>query len=148
LYNHKSNATKEGYFSANPDALAEQHVLYAEMHNEEHMDRVERGVHAKFQSKNIPSVTMDEQPMKHRTVNKCSDAFPKGDLKVAFWLNASATYGEQTRLRCVSDTVSDGGKPLYVSVKEILHGFFPRLVQVREYPVYFTQGYLSVTQYL
>jgi hypothetical protein len=128
--------------------LAEQHELYAEMHDEEHLNRVERGVHAKYQSNNTPSVTKDEQPMKHRTVNKCSAAFPEGNLKVVFWMNASATYGEQTRLQCVSDTLSDGGKPVNVSVKEVLHGFFPRVVQVREYPVYFTQGYLSVTKYL
>jgi hypothetical protein len=48
-------------------------------------------------------------------------------------MNISATYREETYLQCVTDTVSDGGKPLNRSAVEITTGHFARLAQVREY---------------
>jgi hypothetical protein len=132
LFTHESNATAEVYFRTNTNALTEQRGLEAKMHDREHLGHVEDAIHDKFHSANIGSITPDAKPLKHSKVNACKPAFPKGDVKVAFCMNASATYRDQTPLQCVSDTVSVGGEPLNKSVKEIYGGIFTRLVQVRE----------------
>jgi hypothetical protein len=103
------------------------------MHNWDHLGRVTDSLHDNFHRLNAGPSTSDVKPLKHIAVNHCKPAFPKGGVKVVFWMNASATYRDQTPLQGVTDTVSVGGEPLNRSAEEILTELFPRLVQVREY---------------
>jgi hypothetical protein len=54
------------------------------MHNQDHLDRVNDGLHDNFQKLNAGRSTLDLKPLKHTAVNQCKPSFPKDGVKVAF----------------------------------------------------------------